>query len=401
MELNEELQIDGLIYLGTAFGYDVYDAQTWAALDQLVVAGSTTSAGHFAGGAEAIFNAHVNAAHPFYVFTHENTNGVVAAAIKQDNNPLRIVTGAGTFSTQSNYAVESSNGQLAVYRADLPLYLLPNFTCDLNDGMLIINNTVKGVFNGAITSPRNTPAQIPEYVTAIDAYAFGSDFPKDVIRIPSSVQQVATEAFNDFTGTIEVDNSETATATWGINGRMWAPHAHEIRYLRENTQDETEDEDIAEIEDEEDIDLEPVEAEIEELPDEDAELEDTPSDADTPVRPQQTAKPQRTWAQKRTEVNNLPDLDVLYYRDTKNGIVIEGCWKGRLDLRIPAQINGKDVVEIAPFAFYGQPMDNIYLPNTIKTIGRSAFMNSGARVFTSTNKIPNIYKDAFKNAIKY
>ena len=73
---------------------------------------------------------------------------------------------------------------------------------------------------------------------------------------------------------------------------MWAPHAHEIRYSQFHQDHPLGDN--TEIEDDEDIELEPDEVEIEELPDEDvedAEPEEVPSDDTPQAEPQQVVNP--------------------------------------------------------------------------------------------------------------
>ena len=56
-------------------------------------------------------------------------------------------------------------------------------------------------------------------------------------------------------------------------------------------------------------------------------------------------------------------------------VAIKGYKGDETDIVIPAEIDGKTVVEIAPLAFMGSKITSFFLPNCIETIEQSAFMN--------------------------
>ena len=394
-KLNEVLNYEGLVYLGGNGVYEVYDATTWDAAQHLVHAGDDRRAGDAWAQNENTFNQHVGPNAPLYFFVQANTNRVDAAAIRQPNNSLHLRTDVGDFTTQTNYAIEDRGGALAVDHKNLPLYVLPRFTCTLPGGLLIENNILKGVFLGVL-NPDNTQEEvvIPAGVTTIEANVFSNAYPRNFIKIPDSVNTVAANAFSNYSGTIEVAANALEADSWSPE---WAPNAHIVHRPgaapQENPQENTENV------------LNAPEAST---------PENTPTPAAEPETiPAEVGGQRLSWQEKKQRVQELPDEEVLYYETVrrrskeKNAegrweytpeIVILGCWKGRDNLDIPEQIDGKPVTEIAPFAFYNQPMRRINLPKTIKIIGSGAFMDTNAIVqyYSSPDlrKVANSFKGA-------
>ena len=90
-------------------------------------------------------------------------------------------------------------------------------------------------------------------------------------------------------------------------------------------------------------------------------------------------------------------IAVLRYKEVGREVTILGCKAGRQKLDIPAEINGKPVTTIGPFAFFeNEALTEVILPETIKVIGKGAFYGcSSAIIKYPKNTI--IYKDAFFN----
>ena len=90
---------------------------------------------------------------------------------------------------------------------------------------------------------------------------------------------------------------------------------------------------------------------------------------------------------KRIEQEHQTLIRNLKYRKEGKGITILGInpfFKGALT--IPSTIDNIPVTKIAEFAFYANPnIDKIYLPDSIKEIGKGAFalMNLTAKVKNS------------------
>lgn len=149
---------------------------------------------------------------------------------------------------------------------------------------------------------------------------------------------------------------------------------------------EAEAEPNAEVETEHDIEIEV------EQPEADAAVE-TPAQQGN--QPQQNAQVQQQ--PQRTEEQDPATL--LRYRNVGKGITIFGCKKGCRKLKIPEQINGKPVTDIAPFAFYGNnTLSHVLLPPTIKTIGKGAFANPEIATFVHYPRTAKVFSDAFSGS---
>ena len=71
---------------------------------------------------------------------------------------------------------------------------------------------------------------------------------------------------------------------------------------------------------------------------------------------------------------DLVSPDGYSYTTTNDGVVITGYSGKETDLKIPSTIDSKDVIEIGDKAFYKiGTLKSIDIPNTVKTIGGSAF----------------------------
>ena len=75
------------------------------------------------------------------------------------------------------------------------------------------------------------------------------------------------------------------------------------------------------------------------------------------------------WGEEYTEGT----YGVLTYHEYEDRIVISGCDDKAETVEVPANINGKEVTEIAEEAFYGCAVKEVTLPDTLSTIGFRAF----------------------------
>ena len=79
------------------------------------------------------------------------------------------------------------------------------------------------------------------------------------------------------------------------------------------------------------------------------------------------------------ELSDTCSTDVKYfaYEDVEGGISITGySIEGGLDVVIPSNINGKQVVAIGNSAFWENKLTSVIIPNTVTSIGRRAFSNN-------------------------
>lgn len=104
---------------------------------------------------------------------------------------------------------------------------------------------------------------------------------------------------------------------------------------------------------------------------------------------------------REEQTANADIIDVLRFKETSNGIDILGIKRGKSDLNIPNEINGKPVIRISPFAFYGDTnLENVELPDTIKEIGKGAFYNCPNLKKLKYPKDATIYRDAIPDEFK-
>ena len=79
-------------------------------------------------------------------------------------------------------------------------------------------------------------------------------------------------------------------------------------------------------------------------------------------------------------------------------VVIKGYSGEDIDVYIPTQINGKNVSEIADFAFFqNNSITEYHIPSTITTIGTAAFFECSAEKIHLTDSIETIGENAFMN----
>ena len=98
--------------------------------------------------------------------------------------------------------------------------------------------------------------------------------------------------------------------------------------------------------------------------------------------------------------NSAADTIFNYYHTSDGTITLLGL-KSDVEgssLTIPSNIDGIQVSHIAPFAFLGESFESITIPNTVKSIGNSAFANSAnlnSIVFQDVSSLEIIESSAF------
>ena len=93
--------------------------------------------------------------------------------------------------------------------------------------------------------------------------------------------------------------------------------------------------------------------------------------------------------------------DITYeLSDNKSGYIITGYSGSATELELVSSYNELPVIEIGPDAFIGKGVQTIYLPDSIKKIGKSAFAGSNICnvKFLSKSNLTTIEERAFANA---
>ena len=359
-KLTEDLHIDGATFLGNAYGFDVYRILTWDAAEQFVPQEAVeyegeqfNTAGRIFIRSRATFEGNINDTIRFYLFALEGTNRVTWGVLSLNQDCQVTLQDKGFSFLIHGYVLQSSNvveGDEVNVRGNLPLFLLPDIQYNGHDGVIIKDNVVLGSYNGLI-DPANVPEQVSlEGITKIKSNAFTGFCVPNVI-VEASVKQIEANAFNGYTGTIKcasedpTDNSQYAqpniyTKNWATN---WNGDCNNIVWGIYVTAQERERRRI------------------------DRELQD--------------ADP----------------VTILRYKKEGNGITILGIKRWRREFDIPAEIEGKPVTKIAPFAFYDNTdITRVNIPNSVKEIGKAAFSGCVNAVITYP-RTATVYTDAFEN----
>lgn len=96
--------------------------------------------------------------------------------------------------------------------------------------------------------------------------------------------------------------------------------------------------------------------------------------------------------------NYLPYQHFFTYQDVSDGVELTGFYpvSSVTDIRVPPAINGKSVVSIGDYAFLNSDVGIIYLPDTIKRIGNSAFKDCNSLYdILLSNNLAEIGEHAF------
>ena len=89
----------------------------------------------------------------------------------------------------------------------------------------------------------------------------------------------------------------------------------------------------------------------------------------------------------------------LLFRIGENGAEVVGYQGGGRILRIPARINGCDVVAVGPYAFRSdETLWMVLLPETVRTIGKGAFHYSHVRCVYLPDSLETIEDSAFSHS---
>lgn len=335
-KLKEAVNIENAIHIGTAKGYDLFDILTYDAAQEFFNRDSATRAGQAYLRDESSFNHNINEHQKLYFFAKENTRNVYAGAVSVPQPSSKIT-------------IKSSEGEVELYTNFLfqsqpqgeiiPLFLIPNIKVDGAIDNLIIRNTVlEAVLPQLTAEDMITDLDLTKFpqITTIKKGAF--DFmPIINLKIGENVKNVPENAFS---------NVQSISVDWIEKPGGWhnSWHGKEFEKIKYNHQDEV---------------------------------------------------------AKRIEQEHQTLIRNLKYRKQGKGITILGInpsFKGALT--IPSTIDNIPVTKIAEFAFYANPnIDKIYLPDSIKEIGKGAFalMNLTAKV-----KIPldcKVGKNIFYNTL--
>lgn len=338
-KLTEELHIDGLNFLGNAYGYDVYDVKTWAAAQSLVTNDdSETPAGQAYTSTEDIFNRNIGERLHLYVFVYENTNKVRLASINQNSGILNVKDKCSIQILNYSFEGRTAEGQSSTTNTlenneIIPFFLLPDVEYKGFNG-LIFNDSktaVIGTYNGFI-DPSNVPTEvvIPEPINSIAKPNAFKDFAIRNVIIENYIQSIVANAFKGYTGTIRCAVEEPEEAPWADN---WNGDCQDIVWG---------------------IHLSPEEI----------------------ARREEAARIEREKIERDRQLQAAPVEEVLRFKKEKNEITIIGCKPGRHILEIPAEIDNCPVTKIAPYSFYNhKELERVVLPNTVKEIGKAAFYN--------------------------
>lgn len=356
--LKEELHVDGLNFLGNAYGFDLYNAVTYDGAQALTVGDSDRLAGEGWTGSESTFNSHINDTVKLYLFVKENTNKAV----------MGVISGAGNGGVEieerfniniPGYSFQNIEGGNEVFdHAILPLFLLPNISYQGHDGLILQDQDIIGSYKGLID-----PTHMPESLSLSNIRNIKTDafngYPVPEIIIEDTVTNIASNAFRGYEGTIKCFAESYNDTVWSAS---WAGGNENVIWAINLTPEE-----IARREEAARLERERIEREQRE----------------------------REEAERRErEFQAAETISVLRYKKVGNEITILGCKKGRQKLDIPAEIEGCPVTTVGPLAFYSnQDLTEVKLPETIKTIGKAAFYNC-SNCYVYYPKKATLYTDA-------
>lgn len=369
-KLNEELHIDGLTFIGKGFGWEVYQATTFAGVQQLKTGDTELGAG--TGwctprtqeepddvAAERIFNTHiVQRQTKMYFFVKEGTNKAYYAAIAVPSGGNVLKTPKGFRIRFQNYQIQNESGsderQETNSTSELPLFLLPDIKYNGQDGVLIYDGRVaEGTYNGLI-DPNNIPAETRIKVERVKSNVF-TDYCVPVVILEQEVSYVENNAFRNYTGQIKCAAEKPEDVSWSSE---WNGNNTNIVWGIYLTPEE--------------------------------------------IARREEAERQRQEEERRLRELQIQDaISVLRYRIEGKGVTILGVKRRREDIEIPAEIEGKPVTKIAPFAFYNNvDLDNVIVPDTVKEIGKAAFYGcSNATVSYPSDAV--VLKDAFAGCYSF
>lgn len=327
--LKEAVNIENAIHIGTAKGYDLFDILTYEAAQEFFNGNSDTRAGQVYVRDETTFNSNINEHQKLYFFARENTRDVYAGAviISQASSRITIKSGEGITVKSGEGGVELHTNFLFQYhphKGIIPLFLIPKIEVDGAIGNLIIrNNVLEAVLPQLTDEDIIADLDLTKFpqISAIKKGAF--DFmPIINLKIGEDVKTVPENAFS---------NVQSIIVDWIEKPSGWHDswHGKELEKITYTHQDE--------------INRRKKEAE--------------------------EAENRRIEQERQTLIRNLK------YRKEGKGITILGInptFEGTLT--IPSTIENIPVTKIAQFAFYANPnIDKIYLPDSIKEIGKGAF----------------------------
>ena len=118
------------------------------------------------------------------------------------------------------------------------------------------------------------------------------------------------------------------------------------------------------------------------------------------------AIPAEGWAENWYGVSYLmPDMsgfstyNNFYYSVSEEKITIQGIINSVSSLSIPSNIEGKPVVAVADYAFYGESLTSITIPDSVKSIGNHAFQATSITTL-DLNKVETIGDYAFYGCVE-
>ena len=407
--LLEHVNVTGADYIGTVDDIDLFRIRTWAAAQEFVCAGTTIPAGEKWCQNESTFNRNINETTKLYFFVNRSTYAVVLGAISS-NSMNRFTYQGQTY--KANYILEDTSGRNTC-SVDLDtLNLLPDFALEEPNTETVVQNDEENdeiETNNEIDSSEDEMitykfldhlgAEIEDIETEIhnleDAINYAEEnkyvytIKEDNNKVwekPKNPCYVACNNFNNNEGLFyistdifwnnHIDNWSAMLHTPEVVDRSYAfkdANMHEAYIFydeyeanmfieeamwnhndllhtnngRNNIQIVTKDKAIEyankfikrrkgfnDVGDLIDLDTEEI------------------------------LKDAKSW--------NTPDLKILI----KNGeAIVVGCRNKSYDeIHIPKEYNGYPVTTIAPYAFFNINFNALYLPSTLKTIQRNAFV---------------------------
>lgn len=351
--LKEAVNIENAIHIGTAKGYDLFDILTYEAAQEFFNGNSDTRAGQEYVRDETTFNSNINEHQKLYFFAKENTRNVYAGAaiISQASSRITIKSSEGEVELYTNFLFEAH-----LQKGIIPLFLIPNIRVDGAIGNLIIrNNILEAVLPQLTDEDIIADLDLTKFpqISAIKKGAF--DFmPIINLKIGEDVKTVPENAFS---------NVQSIIVDWIEKPSGWHDswHGKELEKITYTHQDEI-------------------------------------------IRRKKEAEEAEN---RKIEQERQTLIRTLKYRKEGKGITILGItpsFEGTLT--IPSTIDNIPVTKIAQLAFYANPnIDKIYLPDSIKEIGKGAFalMNLKEKI-----KIPldckigkNIFYGTLHNGARY
>ncbi len=112
----------------------------------------------------------------------------------------------------------------------------------------------------------------------------------------------------------------------------------------------------------------------------------------------------RIWNMKFKNYTTYSEIAKAFEFEKNNSGYTITNYKGKSDsIAIPSKINGIPVTTIDNWAFYGNQIQALEIPNSVTTIGYAAFWGNQIKSVNIPNNVTSLHKKAFdeKTIINY